>query len=206
MSEITDFLSQSVRVPFESTGITKELLDQLAFQCSYNKSLNKLSVTNELVDLVIADAHTYKTVIDDTELLKLNCDYRIKTPDSIKRKVARHPDLRFKSVFNDLLGLRLKVDSYNFDYPEYLRVVDMSAGKKVDDGYRAVHLYYSKDNYTYPIEIQLWSNEDYNFNLFSHSLGYKVVDSNILRELRQLYDVGSIKTAIDFRREMERLK
>ena len=62
----------------------------------------------------------------------------------------------FKQCFNDVLGFRLKMDEYPVNYPEYFRVVDLRQGKKVDDGYRAIHLYYQRDNLAYPIEMQNW--------------------------------------------------
>lgn len=49
-------------------------------------------------------------------------------------------------------GLRNNPDAF----PDYFRVVDLRRGKKIDDGYRAIHLYYQQDNLAYPIEVQLW--------------------------------------------------
>jgi putative GTP pyrophosphokinase len=131
--------------------------------------------------------------------------YRVKTPDSVKRKVERHPDLKFQSVFNDIIGLRVRVPNYNICIPEYFRKVDLTEGKANDDGYRALHLYYKLDNNHYQIEIQLWSDYDYNFNLWSHTYGYKAWDSQILRELRELYDNGEINNYQDYLREAGKL-
>lgn len=110
--------------------------------------------------------------------------YRVKTPDSIKRKVERHPDLRFQSVFNDILGIRIKVPSLNIEIPDYYKVVDMRGGKALDDGYRAIHLYYKMDNFHYQIEIQLWEDVDFDFNMWMHIYiyicGYKSFKSEVL--------------------------
>ena len=62
----------------------------------------------------------------------------------------------FKQCFNDVLGFRLRFDEYPNDFPDYFRVVDLRNGKQVDDGYRAIHLYYQRDSLAYPIEVQLW--------------------------------------------------
>lgn len=82
---------------------------------------------------------------------------RFKSDDSIYRKYEK--TLRngggFKQCFNDILGFRLHLKKYPLEYPEYFRVVDLRVGKQVDDGYRAIHLYYQRDSFTYPIEIQL---------------------------------------------------
>ena len=62
-----------------------------------------------------------------------------------------------------MLGFRLRMDEYPLSFPEHFRVVDLRKGKKVDDGYRAIHLYYQRDNLAYPIEIQLWCGDDFKF-------------------------------------------
>ena len=67
---------------------------------------------------------------------------------------------KFKQCFNDVLGFRLRFEDYPKEYPDYFRVVDLRRGKKIDDGYRAIHLYYQRDNLAYPIEIQLWCGND----------------------------------------------
>lgn len=43
--------------------------------------------------------------------------------------------------------------------------MDLRNGKMIDDGYRAIHLYYQRDNLAYPIEIQLWCEDDYRTRL-----------------------------------------
>lgn len=106
-------------------------------------------------------------------------------------------------MFNDIVGLRIKVPNYRIDFPEYYRVVDMTKGKANDDGYRAIHLYYKKDNFHYQVEIQLWSEEDWQFNEWTHVYGYKYLSSDILLQLRNLYDEGVIRTYQEY---VERVK
>lgn len=74
----------------------------------------------------------------------------------------------------------------------------MRKGKKIDDGYRAVHLYYQKDGYHYPIEIQLWCGDDIDFNIWSHTSAYKYVTAELGSELRGLYDREKINTQEEF--------
>lgn len=105
----------------------------------------------------------------------------------------------FKQCFNDVLGFRLHFDKYPKEYPEYFRVVDLRNGKKVDDGYRAIYLYYQRDNLAYPIEIQLWCEEDYQFNIWSHKLVYKYWDAEVGKELYKKYRSGIIGTEEDFK-------
>lgn len=176
---------------------SENLLDMISYEVSLGKSVNKLAVTPDIVKVVESDARAYETIISNISWLKRYC-CRVKTLDSIQRKVERMDGFRFQSVFNDILGIRIKVDDYLGSYPSYFRVVDMRNGKSNDDGYRAVHLYYKKDNYHYPIEIQLWSRKDYEFNSWTHAHAYKSLSSATLLELRKQYDSGLIPNETEF--------
>lgn len=181
---------------------TEEDLRLLSFKCSYGKSLNKLTVTEDIVKCVLSDVIAYDAAVRDCALS--NClEYRIKTPESILRKIKRHPDSRFQSVFNDILGFRINVNEYPEEVPKYYRMVDLRNGKSEDDGYRAIHLYYKLDNYHYPIEVQLWSKQDYEFNLWMHSYGYKQLSSDILLHLKSMYLSGDISNFDEYMREVK---
>lgn len=69
---------------------------------------------------------------------------RFKSDDSIMRKYEKtiRTSGGFKQCFNDVLGFRIQLDQYPTEFPEYFRVVDLRDGKQIDDGYRAIHLYY----------------------------------------------------------------
>lgn len=54
--------------------------------------------------------------------------------------------------------------------------MDLRKGKADDDGYRGIHLYYKQDNFHYVIEVQLWADPDYAFNIWTHSDTYKYED------------------------------
>ena len=56
-----------------------------------------------------------------------------------------------EEAFNDVLAFRLHLEEYPTEFPECFRVVDLRTGKQIDDGYRAIHLYYQRDNKAYPI-------------------------------------------------------
>lgn len=96
------------------------------------------------------------------------------------------------------MGFRLHFSSYPDFYPDYFRIVDLRSGKQVDDGYRAIHLYYQRDSHSYPIEVQLWCGEDYLFNIWSHKWIYKYVNPEIGKTLYEKYKTGMIKTEQDF--------
>lgn len=76
----------------------------------------------------------------------------------------------------------------------------------MDDGYRAIHLYYQRDNLAYPIEVQLWCGKDYYFNLRSHQYVYKYKSPEIGQKLYQEYNAGMIKTEQEFLMRLQELE
>ena len=110
----------------------------------------------------------------------------------------------FKQCFNDVLGFRLRFDEYPNDFPDYFRVVNLRNGKQVDDGYRAIHLYYQRDSLAYPIEVQLWCGKDYHFNLWSHQYVYKYkspeIGKSFIRSILPIYSKPSRTSKRDWRR------
>lgn len=105
---------------------------------------------------------------------------------------------KYRSSYIDVLGFRLCFDDYPVEYPDYFRVVDLRNGKKIDDGYRAIHLYYQRDNLAYPIGVQLWCGRDYTFNIWSHQYVYKYKKPEIGKILYREYSLGDIRTEQKF--------
>ena len=101
---------------------------------------------------------------------------------------------------------RLHFSQYPAVYPEYFRVVDLRNGKQIDDGYRAIHLYYQRDSHSYPIEVQLWCGDDYAFNIWSHKHIYKYLEPELGRYLYLRYKEGAIVSEEDFIRELRNVK
>lgn len=95
---------------------------------------------------------------------------------------------------------------YPREYPAYFRVVDLRNGKKTDDGYRAIHLYYQRDNMAYPIEIQLWCGKDYLFNIWSHQYVYKYKNPEIGYQLYRKYVDGKIKNKEEFLKNLKEME
>lgn len=82
----------------------------------------------------------------------------------------------------------------------------MRNGKKTDDGYRAIHLYYQRDNLAYPIEIQLWCGEDFQFNVWSHRHIYKYDDAETGKAMYQMYRDNKIQNEQEFLACLEELR
>lgn len=83
--------------------------------------------------------------------------------------------------------------------PDALRIVNMSAGKANDDGYRGVHVYYQLDNFHYPIEIQYNTYFDRQLNNWLHKYLYKKqYPLAVGAQMRALYEQGKIKNEAEF--------
>ena len=186
-------------------GLSIEILERLSYRSQLGKSLkqnlhyfDKRALMQELSAMV--KWLQMQTILEDISL-----DFRIKSIASIKQKYERYyPNRQIKQVFNDILGFRAFCDDYGqLIYCDTssvdLRIVDMSKGKAVDDGYRGVHVYYQKDNFHYPIEIQFNTIYDRQINNWLHDYLYKKdYPDKIGKNMRYLYETGKIKSAKDF--------
>jgi len=185
--------------------ISKEVLDSLSYKSTLGKSLKQISLRDTSIDIILQDIARYRANYIDILVQENLIGSRFKSDDSIMRKYEK--TLRtgggFKQCFNDILGFRLRFEEYPEEYPEYFRVVNLRKGKKIDDGYHAVHLYYQRDNMAYPIEVQLWCGKDYWFNIWSHQYVYKYKEPEIGRILYKEYIQGLIT---DEQKFVERLK
>ena len=156
--------------------IPKETLDLLSYRSTLGQSLKQISLRATPLETILDDVAKYRSGYIDVLVQENLIGSRFKSEDSIIRKYKK--TLRtgggFKQCFNDVLGFRLRFEEYPEEFPDYFRVVDLRQGKKIDDGYRAVHLYYQRDNLAYPIEVQLWCGKDYAFNIWSHQYAYIV--------------------------------
>ena len=142
------------------------------------------------------------------ETLDFPYDYRIKSLESCRIKYDRYyPDFSVERTFNDIFGARIIVDeyqsAYNFANITPSRESNMINGKKNDDGYRGLHLYYQPNHFTYPIEFQFNTAQDRRLNDWLHSYLYKKgYAPEIGAALRELYSTNMILTEDDFRREL----
>lgn len=169
--------------------IPKETLDILSYKSTLGRSLKQISLRDTSLETILADIARYRASYIDVLVQENLIGSRFKSDDSIMRKYEKtiRTGGGFKQCFNDILGFRLRFDEYPNKYPDYFRVVDLRRGKKIDDGYHAIHLYYQKDNLSFPIEVQLWCGEDYQFNIWSHRYVYKYKNVEIGKLLYQEY-------------------
>lgn len=188
--------------------ISKDILDMLSYHSTLGQSLKQISLRGTPIETILDDIAKYRASYIDTLVQENLIGSRFKSEDSILRKyqktIASHGG--FKQCFNDVLGFRLRFDEYPNTFPDYFRVVDLRNGKQIDDGYRAIHLYYQRDNLAYPIEVQLWCGRDYYFNLWSHQYIYKYKSPEDGQRLYQEYAVGLIKTEQEFQKRLQELE
>ncbi len=180
-------------------------LDSVSYETKLGKNLkNTLRKIdrNELME----ELKDYRLFLKKRKDMLRDYTYRIKSIQSINLKYDRYyPSKEINSCFNDILGIRMIVDNYDINIEnDKIRHVDMSKGKKNDDGYRGYHIYYKKSNYHYPIEVQFFTERDYIFNMWLHKYVYKYKDNSIGIKLRELYDKNIIMTEEDFKEEFNK--
>ena len=188
--------------------ISKEILDVLSYQSQLKRSLKQISLSQTPLEEILEDIGRYRASYIDVLVQENLIGSRFKSDDSIIRKYEKtlKNNGGFKQCFNDVLGFRLKYETYPTEFPEYFRVVDLRSGKKIDDGYRAIHLYYQRDNKAYPIEIQLWCGKDYYFNMWSHRHVYKYKKPEVGKKLYEMFEVGSIQKEEEFLLQLQILE
>lgn len=114
--------------------------------------------------------------------LKSDVDSRVKTlnstEDKIKRYVKEHNDgeIPINKCFNDLFGIRIILEEF-LDYEDIKEFVlnshnkanlKLKCNKSDKQEYIATHIYFSKDNFSFPWELQIWSKQNSKTNYLSH--------------------------------------
>lgn len=187
----------------EKIGLQIETLELLSFRTELTVSM-KRTLRHFDKSEVLEDIRKARSWYNRQKFLfELPIDFRIKSLGSASLKFDRHPNSTFSSVFNDILGFRSICTSYDevlaLQTQKNIRVVDMSKGKKYDDGYRGVHIYFQKDNFNYPIEVQFNTYYDRQFNNWMHDKFYKRgYNDEYGTRLRKCYEDGKIKSVEEF--------
>ena len=187
----------------EKFGLDIETLDSLSYKTSLHTSMKRTLRHFDKKEVMEDVQDAIEWYNEKDYLYTFPVDVRVKSIQSASLKFDRYPDSVFSRVFNDILGFRAICPEYSeillLDKEDKLRVVDMSNGKADDDGYRGIHIYYQKDNFHYPIEIQFNTFYDRQFNNWMHDLVYKRgYPDKIGVSLRETYESGRIKTRRDF--------
>lgn len=187
-----------------------DLLRNLSYRTHLGKSLKNTLRKFDKEELFdeISDMIEFFTEVATNEAIRY--ENRIKALQSVSLKYKKYyPNTPVEKAFNDILGIRIIIDDYkivdSIEFPENTRIADMRKGKSNDDGYRGIHVYYQKDHFHYPIEIQFVTSFDRQFNEWLHTYLYKYVDDySIGIELRNKYENGLIISEEQFRKEMNK--
>lgn len=193
---------------FNFYGITENILDELSYESKLGKSLkNTLRKFNK--DDIFKEIRNISRYLNTRKIdFKFPVSYRIKSYHSCLIKYDKcYPNIELNKCFNDLLGIRIIVDSYNELFEQDLssfRLADMRNGKANDDGYRGVHLYYQKSNFHYPVELQVNTKIDRQINDLLHIYLYKHTKNNSIgKEVRKLFDEGEFESIEEFKGVVE---
>ena len=166
-----------------------------------DKQVCDIQFDNELYSLII----NYQRFLQETAvefMLKIeempNVEARIKHINSIEYKINAYKEspqhgrgtVPINKCLNDLMGVRIILDR---EYPyeeihDYVKNIYASFKiiSKNKNGYIATHIYFRTSNYSFPWELQVWSQGHAVANKHSHSVYKQEYTSweneNILKE------------------------
>lgn len=103
---------------------------------------------------------------------------RVKAQNSLESKIQRYIDNKeehglspINKCVNDLFGVRI-VYSGTIDFLDFKNHIesqfDLKCIEALREGYKAIHIYFKKDNYSFPWELQVWEECNNHSNLMSH--------------------------------------
>lgn len=107
-----------------------------------------------------------------------NVSSRVKAQNSLESKIQRYIDTKdehgetpINKCVNDLFGVRIvHQGSIAFDdFKQHIReVFQLKCINASKDGYIATHIYFKRDNLSFPWELQVWEERNKESNLISH--------------------------------------
>lgn len=153
-------------------------------------SFSPTSVYSEVLDYYLEKNFEINNI---EEFIKINqnsgidISYRLKTEHSLIKKWNKNlgKAKQLREVCNDVIGVRFIIDGTadeiragilnakeKVDYT--IDIIDMyDRTKAVDDGYRAIHLYFRNQPGCFPLEIQFWTFRDAILHFYTHEVIYK---------------------------------
>lgn len=155
-----------------------------------SKPVKELGAGNLLKEVEQA-LFSYRTINETFE----GFTYRVKKMDSVQRKLKTFMELDEPAyyAFDDLIAFR-HITNDTLPLINNKKVITKAVEH---NGYRAVHYYFIKHNFCYPMEIQVVSQHDAIYNDWDSKYVYHKYD-RVGTKLRDLYEKGIIKTEYDF--------
>ncbi|WP_461207859.1 hypothetical protein [Clostridium sp. DL1XJH146] len=170
----------------------RKTLKHFKFEEIYDEILNYIGY----LDHILTQLDVY---FEDNMQEDVNVSYRIKSESSLRLKWNKNlnQSKQLREVCNDVIGIRIISDIEKDIIVEHfskqknstkLDIVDFNSNpKKIDDGYRAVHLYIKNNPASFPIEIQFCTRKDALLNFYTHEVIYK--KSRDIEKLRYSSDL-----------------
>lgn len=131
--------------------------------------------------------YEYNSFLSERDIhIKIMFEYndvraRIKTINSYTSKIEKYNNNNFngsipiKKCLNDMLGMRIILNEhYSYEMiSNYINSTFYDKYKCIDSSkqsYKATHLYFQTDNFSFPWELQIWNREDEKNNIESHKI------------------------------------
>lgn len=174
------------------------------------RNFNPDDIYDEILDFIVEkdnDIIILSEYLKDIENENINVSLRIKSEQSFNQKWNKNLDRskQLREVCNDIIGIRIIAD---MDRKEIIKnveeikesndqykidIVNMyEKSKSIDDGYRAIHIYFRNNPKCFPIEIQICNQQDALLNFYTHDIIYKKSNNDLLSyysfELRKWLD------------------
>lgn len=155
------------------------------------RNFNPDHIYDEILDFIMCKDDDIMALTDylrQIETSDINASLRIKSEQSFNSKWEKNlsKNKQLREVANDIIGIRVIADMERQDILKNVEdiisenlnhKIDMvniyQKPKSIDDGYRAVHIYFRSNPKCFPIEIQFWNQEDALLNFYTHDIIYK---------------------------------
>ena len=166
--------------------ITKEWKNLIDSKCNLkNMIVLDIEIGSDIYNLVISyeqflNEHGPYMMGKVDSVCKSTVVARVKTPNSVEFKIQNYKTEKHENglipinkCFNDLFGVRIILDD-PLDYEQVAEFIKRKYKGKYKclnsskGDYKATHIYFKKDNYTFPWELQVWNRNDENVNIKSH--------------------------------------
>ncbi|WP_160686269.1 hypothetical protein [Clostridium sp. C2-6-12] len=155
------------------------------------KNFDADDIYDEILNFIIEkddDIIALSEHLREIENDNINVSLRIKSEQSFNQKWKKNLEKskQLREVCNDIIGIRIIADMDREDIAQNagkiinsnnnykIDIVNMyEKSKSIDDGYRGIHIYFRDNPKCFPIEIQIWNQQDALLNFYTHDIIYK---------------------------------
>ena len=143
---------------------------------------NDIDILNTIINYRTFINSKFSNLFSDFTNLNLSddnkLDLRVKARNSIEYKIERYinyhdnGEIPLNKCINDLFGIRI-ICNEPLLFDEVLELINtkyknLKCIDSTKNDYKATHIYFRKDNYTFQWELQVWNKLDEVNNIISH--------------------------------------